>query len=444
MSTSDSQVQPPSAHDVAAELLARKGLKLQSLQTVQKLWAGYGEICRVTAVPDGSLNANASQTTTTTTTPHAASHSSSEPQSFILKLVTPPATQPRDEGHVRKILSYRVEQYFYTHLAPQMPPWLPVPQCVGSIQRTAANGSSITATLLSDLRVLYPEAGESRTELSPAQVTAALDWLSGFHGFWWPRASKLRRSSLVLPPLQQQQQQQQHGARETSVWLNGGYTYLATRGAEFARLAHNPHAAWARPLTAPLSATLTPHTPSSSLSVAAAAAAYLAPRLSPADSPTARYHTLLHGDVKAANLFTHAAGAGHPAAAAFYDFQYTGLGLGACDLAKLFTCAVPLSLLTATHPVPDVLPMQPGERALLERYLARVRDASGQHYAWDVFARHWETALVDWLRFQASWGFWGNTEWLEARVRSILRDEGWRAEVAGAVGDGGFDELGGG
>jgi hypothetical protein len=33
---------------------------------------------------------------------------------------------------------------------------------------------------------------------------------------------------------------------------------------------------------------------------------------------------------------------------------------------------------------------------------------------------------VDWLRFQASWGFWGNTDWLEARVRSILKDQEWR------------------
>jgi hypothetical protein len=43
-----------------------------------------------------------------------------------------------------------------------------------------------------------------------------------------------------------------------------------------------------------------------------------------------------------------------------------------------------------------------------------------------LLVRHWETALVDWCRFQASWGFWGNTEWLEARVRSILADQGWR------------------
>ena len=44
-------------------------------------------------------------------------------------------------------------------------------------------------------------------------------------------------------------------------------------------------------------------------------------------------------------------------------------------------------------------------------------------YEWALFVRHWEAALVDWLRFQMSWGAWGNTEWLEARVRSILSDD---------------------
>lgn len=64
---------------------------------------------------------------------------------------------------------------------------------------------------------------------------------------------------------------------------------------------------------------------------------------------------------------------------------------------------------------------------------------------------HRQTALIDWLRFQASWGklflhlhiylrlysklaggflkfitgFWGNTEWLEARARAILSNQDW-------------------
>ncbi|BEJ10790.1 hypothetical protein CspHIS471_0102120 [Cutaneotrichosporon sp. HIS471] len=35
--------------------------------------------------------------------------------------------------------------------------------------------------------------------------------------------------------------------------------------------------------------------------------------------------------------------------------------------------------------------------------------------------------MLSWLGLDlASWGFWGNTEWLEARVRHILADAGWR------------------
>ena len=76
--------------------------------------------------------------------------------------------------------------------------------------------------------------------------------------------------------------------------------------------------------------------------------------------------------------------------------------------------------------IPHELKMQDGERQLLKRYWIKLKDVSKQEYKWDIFVRHWETALVDWLRFQASWGFWGNTEWLEARVRSILKDQEWR------------------
>jgi hypothetical protein len=83
-------------------------------------------------------------------------------------------------------------------------------------------------------------------------------------------------------------------------------------------------------------------------------------------------------------------------------------------------------MLVADQQVPRELAMQEGERQLLQRYWKRLREVSKQEYNWHIFVRHWETALVDWLRFQASWGFWGNTEWLEARVRSILKDQEWR------------------
>lgn len=404
----------PLPEEVAATLLAPNGLKLQSLKTIQSLWAGYGEICRVTATPDGSPDSSTAPQRKASTS-NSANSRPQELQTYILKLVTPPPTKSGDEGHTRKILSYQVEQFFYSHLAPQMPESLPVAKCLGSIKQHNKNGSTVTATLLSDLRVQYPVAGEKRDVLSATQAYAALDWLSGFHGFWWPRSKDFERPSLVLPPLEEVRRDGQDATNKT-VWLNGGYTYLATRRTEYNRLAKNPHDEWSKPITGRIDG--------GSVSIAEVVAAYLAPRLS-GWAPTEEYQTLIHGDVKSENLFTSTSGT----EVAFYDFQYTGLGLGVCDLAKLFTCSIPLSMLVADRHIPHELKMQHGEKELLKRYWMRLKETSGKEYDWAVFVRHWETALVDWLRFQASWGFWGNVEWLEARVRSILSDDGWRKEV---------------
>lgn len=404
----------PLPEEVAATLLAANGLKFKSLKTIQSLWAGYGEICRVTAIPDSSLDSSA-QSSNTTSTSNSTNPTSQDLQTYILKLVTPSPTKSGDEGHTRKILSYQVEQYFYSHLAPQMPASLPVAKCLGSIKQHNKNGSTVTATLLTDLRVQYPVAGEKRDVLSATQAHAALDWLSGFHGFWWPRSNDFKRSSLVLPPLEEVRSDGQDAIDKT-IWLNGGYTYLATRHTEYNRLAKNTRDEWSKPITARIDG--------GSASIAEIVAAYLAPRLS-GWAPTGEYQTLIHGDVKSENLFTSTSGT----EVVFYDFQYTGLGLGVCDLAKLFTCSIPLSMLVADRHIPHELKMQQGEKELLRRYWTRLKETSGKQYDWAVFVRHWETALVDWLRFQASWGFWGNVEWLEARVRSILSDDEWRNEV---------------
>ena len=197
-------------------------------------------------------------------------------------------------------------------------------------------------------------------------------------------------------------------------------TYLATRQKEYSSLVDDD-SEWTQPLTQPL--------PGQSQSISELVAAFLSPSVSGA-GPIKDYQTLIHGDVKSENLFTSQSGE----EVAFYDFQYTGLGLGVCDLAKLFTCSVPLSMLVEDGYVEDVLTMQAGEKKLLQRYWEKVKIDSGKEYEWDLFAQHWEIALVDWLRFQASWGFWGNTEWLEARVRSILGDEQWITTLVRMVG----------
>lgn len=94
--------------------------------------------------------------------------------------------------------------------------------------------------------------------------------------------------------------------------------------------------------------------------------------------------------------------------------------------------------------LPRYLPMQSGERRLLERYWRNLLlagdnnsnsnpnpNTTNKSYPWHLFVSHWEIALVDWLRFQASWGFWGNTGWLEGRVRWILREGRVGATVLG-------------
>lgn len=415
---------------VANDLLTTKHLRLVSCRTLQSLWAGYGHICHILAVPsdDGASEQDEER---------------SKQTSFILKYITPPhashGSKP-DEGHMRKLLSYQVELAFYTHLAPQLPPDVAVATCHASFHSSTAskvNAQNIdgnakpdaefkTAMLLTDLRPAFPVAGEKRATLTEIQVYAALDWLAGFHGFWWGRIHQgtdglFDRSKLVRPPLQHFEE---HGEaiiktaqsdRAAHVWLNGGYTYLATRQSEYGSLC-DEGSEWSEALCQPVEGL--------GLSVAELVAQALAPKPTADDSRAgiiSQYETLIHGDVKSENLFTNTKGD----KVAFFDFQYVGLGLGVCDLAKLFTCSVPRSMLGKTQQAQ--LPLGDGEERMLRFYLEGIQRASGRVYDWDVFIRHWQTALVDWLRFQASWGFWGNTEWLEGRVRFILQDPEWMA-----------------
>lgn len=456
----------PDPARVATALLARAGsdLQLVSCRKIQTLWAGYGFICAVKAVRKTSSAAGAEVP-------------------LILKLISPPPSQTateNDEGHLRKMLSYEVERYFYSSIAPRLRTERGVavaeclvttatPMTTAEARETSATTTTpsnqegeegksdpvldgVLAILMTDLRVEFPVSGEKRSELSERQVHAALDWLARFHGStWdWSRSADVNSlDELVLPPLEeaaQSRQRRQQSTRanpigESKVWLNGGYTYLATRRKEFSSLLDQVDTReedeWAAALCHPLNPPGSQPPPrtgttASSPCVAEMVARVLTPRGDRA------CETLIHGDVKSENLFTSA----DHARVAFFDFQYVGLGLGACDLAKLFTCSVPLSLLLgvadakrARKKIGVELGMEKGEEALLRRYHAALlagqttdgAEGSRREYDWELFVRHWETALVDWHRFQISWGQWGNVDWLEARVRAILKDQGWRA-----------------
>ncbi|OOF94027.1 hypothetical protein ASPCADRAFT_209265 [Aspergillus carbonarius ITEM 5010] len=404
---------PPPTHQdpsrVARTLLSQHSLELLSCDTLQTLWAGYGHICAITA---------------RATTPDAATHLSAlcgvasrgvgTVYPLILKLIAPPPgarAREEDEGHLRKMLSYEVEQVFYRQVVPRLGDQVAVAGCLAStrgMSETKEELRNVLATILVDLRPRFPVAGGRRSALTPTQVQGALEWLAGFHRCSW----NLRPETLeeyVLPPLQESRRRRLGKDAGTGLWLNGGYTYLATRRKEYASLAEDVDSEWSEALCRV--------TDGDAMSVAEMVALVLTPCGRPLES-------YIHGDVKSENLFTTTPGN----KVAFFDFQYVGLGLGVCDLAKLFTCSVPLDMLVdVQEPLPEQLTMQPGERRLLEWYRTKLlaRD-DPDRYGWAIFRRHWEVALVDWCRFQASWGFWGNTEWLEARVRSILNDQQWR------------------
>ncbi|RYP22863.1 hypothetical protein DL765_001459 [Monosporascus sp. GIB2] len=439
---------------VASLMLSWHSLELVSCRKIQTLWADYGSICEVRARATTAAAA-AEVRRLCRMDCGGNTNAAGEDNTFalILKLVAPPPGGPGDqghgeengdEGHLRKMLSYEVEQHFYDKLAPRLDPnRAAVARCLASTRDAAGKthagelfeGGRVIATLMTDLRRDFPvAAGERRrARLSPRQVHAALDWLAAFHGASraWVREEE-SLGELVRPPLEEARRRRA-GKRGAGAWLNGGYTYLATRRKEYAALAADAGSEWSAALCEPMGSS--PDGPS----VAERVAEFLAPRLgsggdgggSSRDRERDARVSYIHGDVKSENLFATAAGD----RVAFFDFQYVGLGLGVCDLAKLFTCSVPLGLLLTgcddARDVPEELRMNDGERRLLERYRGRLLElgnfgADGGGYDWELFVRHWEAALVDWLRFQMSWGAWGNTEWLEARVRSILRDEGFR------------------
>lgn len=401
---------------VASIMLSWHSLELISCTILQTLWAGYGHICALTA---RALTDSAAERLSALCGVDRSGGGTD--YSLILKLISPPgetSAGATDEGHLRKMLSYEVEQTFYADVVPQLGDEVAVARCLASTRDMAGKPGAdelrgLMATVMVDLRAGFTIAAEKRSMLNGAQVCGSLDWLARFHRRSWVLLSD-SLDGYVLPPLEEGRRRRRRRRRNNAegmgggVWLNGGYTYLATRRREYASLTQDADSEWSHALCRGVDG--------SSRSVAEMVALFLTPC-------GRRIESYIHGDVKAENLFTTRKGD----EVAFFDFQYVGLGLGVCDLAKLFTCAVPLDMLIdVDEPLPERLAMGDSERRLLQRYhTSLLRDQQPGFYEWDAFTRHWETALVDWCRFQASWGFWGNTEWLEARVRSILSDREW-------------------
>ncbi|KAH0612406.1 uncharacterized protein H6S33_010458 [Morchella sextelata] len=331
-------------------------LKPSSHTHITSLWSNYGHIYRLTFPSHPPL---------------------------ILKLIQPPPPTPRtaSESHIRKLLSYRAERYFYTHLSHHLTPHSPI-----ATPHPVSPAYADTTLLLDDLTPAYSLSYSHR--YSPAHTAAVLRWLANFHATYWNHEPV----PLIPPPLQAAAPDTAQG-----VWQRGGYWYLDTRVEEMESFTDDPGDY----------AFLLPH-----VQIVAERL-----RVRPGDLGS----TLIHGDCKAANIVFAPPGVGGEVACALYDFQYVGVGLGVQDLAYFLGTSVNARDLEGG-----------GEEALLRVYYDELVAALGRSgngvegYMWEDLVGQWECALVDWMRFMAGWGCWGNSRWVEGRARRIC--ERWAKE----------------
>ena len=215
-------------------------------ESIQALWSGYGEIRRVTL--EGA-----------------------DVPSVIVKRVEPPRrAQHRrgwntDRSHKRKLRSYDVEMAWYRGPAARCGEACRVPRSI-----LLEGGGGEWTFVLEDLDA----AGfsERRTDVSPPEICACLDWLADFH------------ARFLAAPTE-------------GLWKVGTYWHLATRPDELAAIAEP-------------------------------ALSKAAPRFD-AMLNGCTHKTLVHGDAKLANFCF----APDRAAVAAVDFQYVGGGSGIKDVA---------------------------------------------------------------------------------------------------------------
>jgi hypothetical protein len=124
------------------------------------------------------------------------------------------------------------------------------------------------------------------------------------------------------------------------------------------------------------------------------------------------FRTLVHGDFKSANVLFSADGS----RVGVYDFQYCGAGLGASDIVYLFCSSLDEDVLRQHEQ--ELLQYYHGR---LQRYLQQYGRGGGERYSLQVLQRHYELALLDYCRFMAGWGWWGNAGWARARAKELLR-----------------------
>lgn len=337
MSLNLSEVLPPSLQPL-----------LQGHKHLAALWSSFGSIYRLTL--------------------------KSPPTSLVLKHVDPPLDS-RSESHLRKIISYRVERYFYAHLASRLPASVRV-----AAHYPVQDAYEDTTLLLEDLTPSFPQPAARRGALGETQAVVVLKWLAGFHATYWESTGGIPDTA---PPMQVEDP-----ATTDGVWQNGGYWYLDTRHEEFIEIKDDPEYVflsknnWARKV---------------------------ADRL---QDPSRPGRTLVHGDMKAANIVFNK----ELKNCAVYDFQYLGKGLGVVDLVYFLGTSVDGSLMRNEAKVEELLDVYYKELS------AQVSANGGElgKYTRNLLRSDLDLAIVDWFRFMAGWGFWGNSFCSASRVKGII------------------------
>lgn len=148
------------------------------------------------------------------------------------------------------------------------------------------------------------------------------------------------------------------------------------------------------------------------------------------------YGTLVHGDVKGANIcFSRRPenSTNPPRKCALYDFQYVGVGLVSRDLVYFLGTSVQNGLVRLLEDEKGLLRTYHSEllRMIGNRQQQKDDSFPNSHgflqeheYTFECLWMHWELAIVDWYRFMAGWGFWGNDGWITRRAKEITA--GWK------------------
>lgn len=100
--------------------------------------------------------------------------------------------------------------------------------------------------------------------------------------------------------------------------------------------------------------------------------------------------------------------------AAAYDLQYAGSGDGMKDVAY-FLCSSVQRGVVDRHEA-DLLLHYHG--VLTDRLPASAAAA----YPLALAKERFEVALLDYCRWMAGWGWWGNVSWAQRKARSALKD----------------------